>query len=105
MKVALSKTLEQVEIKEAISHGSLRLFALTGGPSEEDGLTLLEDALEAGSFRLEELGESGSVPELRVINGGATAVLVLEGDELIGAKQVNKVADVPRQGTKDRGAG
>ena len=87
MKVALSKTLEQVEIQEAISHGPLRLFALTGGPSEEDGLTLLEDALEAGSFRLEELGESGSVPELRVINDGGTAVLVLEGDELIGAKQ------------------
>jgi hypothetical protein len=92
MKVALSKTLEQVEIQEAISHGALRMFALTGGPSEEDGLTLLEDSLEAGSFRLEELGEGGSVPELRVINGGSTAVLVLEGDELVGGKQ-NRVVN------------
>ncbi len=92
MKVALSKTLKQVEVQEAISHGALHLFALTGGPSGEDGLTLLEDALEEGSFRLEELGESGSVPELRVINGGTTSVLVLEGDELIGAKQ-NRVVN------------
>ena len=92
MKVALSETLEQLEVGEPISHGSLHLFALTGGPSGEDGLTLLEEAIEEGSFRLEELGESGSVPELRVINGGATAVLVLEGDELIGAKQ-NRVVN------------
>ncbi len=92
MKVALSKTLKQVEVEEPVSHGCLHLFALTGGPSEEDGLTLLEDAIEEGSFRLEELGESGSVPELRVINGGATPVLVLEGDELIGAKQ-NRVVN------------
>ena len=92
MKVALSETLEQLEVGEPISHGSLHLFALMGGPSGEDGLTLLEDALEEGSFRLEELGESGSVPELRVINGGTTDVLVREGDELIGAKQ-NRVVN------------
>lgn len=92
MKVALSETLGQVEVEEPVSHGSLHLFALTGGPSGEDGLTLLEDALQEGSFLLEELGESGSVPELRAINGGAAAVLVLEGDELIGAKQ-NRVVN------------
>ncbi len=92
MKAALSKTLEQVEVGEPISRGSLHLFALAGGPSEEDDLTLLEDALEEGSLRVEELGEGGSVPELRVINGGATPVLVLEGDELIGAKQ-NRVVN------------
>ncbi|MDP9437977.1 MAG: TIGR02452 family protein, partial [Actinomycetota bacterium] len=92
MNATLSSTLGQVEVKEPVSHGSLHLFALTGGPSEEDGLTMLEDALEGGSLRVEELDESGSVPELRVVNGGSTAVLILEGDELIGAKQ-NRVAN------------
>ncbi|MDP9439382.1 MAG: hypothetical protein M3P49_11655, partial [Actinomycetota bacterium] len=88
MNETLSSTLGQVEVKEPVSHGALHLFALIGGPSEEEeGLTLLEDALEGGSLRVEELGESGSVPELRVVNGGPTAVLILEGDELIGAKQ------------------
>ncbi len=92
MNGTLSDTLGQVEVKERVSYGSLHLFALTGGPSDEGSLTLLEDALEGGSLRVEELGESGSVPELRVINGGSTAVLILEGDELIGAKQ-NRVVN------------
>ncbi len=92
MNATLNKTLGQVEVREPVSHGSLHLFALTGGPSEEQDLTLLDDALEEGYFRVEELGESGSVPELRVINGGVMPVLVLEGDELIGAKQ-NRVVN------------
>ena len=92
MKVALSETMGQVEVKDPVSQGCLHLFALAGGPSEEEGLTLLGDAIEAGSLRVEEIGESGRVPELRVINGGATPVLVLEGDELIGAKQ-NRVVN------------
>ncbi|MDP9437654.1 MAG: hypothetical protein M3P49_02760, partial [Actinomycetota bacterium] len=93
MNETLSSTLGQVEVKEPVSHGSLHLFALIGGPSEEEeGMTLLEVALEGGSLRVEEIGESGSVPELRVVNGGCTAVLILEGDELIGAKQ-NRVVN------------
>ncbi len=92
MKVALSETLGQVEVKDPVSQGSLHLFALAGGPSEEEGLTLLGDAIEAGSLRVEEIGEAGRVPELRVVNGGAAPVLVLEGDELIGAKQ-NRVVN------------
>jgi hypothetical protein len=92
MYEALSNTLGQAEVREPVSHGSLHLFALTGGPSEEEGMTLLEDALEGGSLRVEEIGESGSVPELRVVNGEATPVLILEGDELIGAKQ-NRVVN------------
>ncbi len=92
MNEMLSNTLGQAEVKEPVSHGSLHLFALIGGPSEEEGLTLLEDALEEGSFRVEEIGESGRVPELRVTNGGTTPVLILEGDELIGAKQ-NRVVN------------
>ncbi|MDP9476106.1 MAG: hypothetical protein M3R38_10560, partial [Actinomycetota bacterium] len=92
MNEMLSNTLGQAEVKEPVSHGALHLFALTGGPSEEEGLSLLEDALEGGSFRVEEIGESGSVPELRVVNGGTTPALILEGDELIGAKQ-NRVVN------------
>ena len=79
-------------MRDPVSQGPLHLFALTGGPSDERGLTLLEDAIEGGSLRVEEIGEGGRVPELRVVNGGAAPVLVLEGDELIGAKQ-NRVVN------------
>ena len=55
-------------------------------------MSLLEDALQQGTLRIEELDEGGSVPDLRVVNEGALPVLILEGDELIGAKQ-NRVVN------------
>ncbi len=71
----------------------LHLFPLVGGTtSVEEGVTLLDEALEGETLRVEELDEGGSVSELRVINGGAMPVLILEGDELIGAKQ-NRVVN------------
>ena len=92
MNEILLETLETLEIREPVSHGPLHLFPLGGGSSTEEDLSLLEAALKEGTLRIEELDEGGSVPELRVVNGGAAAVLVLEGDELIGAKQ-NRVVN------------
>lgn len=93
MNDTLSKTLEQLELGRSVSHSPLHLFPLAGGTtSAEEEFTLLDEALEGGALRVEELDERGSVPELRVINGGTMPVLILEGDELIGAKQ-NRVVN------------
>ena len=88
MNEALIETLESLEVTEPVSRGPLHLFPLVGGTEpDEEGVALLDAALEARTLRVEELNEGGSVPELRVVNGGALPVLILEGDELIGAKQ------------------
>ena len=92
MDETLLKTLGSLEIREPVSHGPLHLFPLVSGSSTEDGLALLAEALEDESVRAEELNEGGSVPELRVVNRGSAPVLILEGDELIGAKQ-NRVVN------------
>jgi hypothetical protein len=84
---ALNNTLEGLEIGAPVSHGPLYLFPLKGEPSKEEDLALLDEALGEGTLRVEELDEEGSVPELRVVNRGTRPVLVLEGDELVGAKQ------------------
>lgn len=82
------ETLKGLEVTEPVSHGPLHLFPLVDGTAfAEEGVALLGEAIESGALRVEELGEGGSVPELRVINGGSSPVLILEGDELIGAKQ------------------
>ena len=47
----------------------------------------LKEALDKGSFIVTEVSEGGSVPELKVINRGNTPVLLLDGEELSGAKQ------------------
>ncbi len=92
MDKTLAKTLDSLGVEEPVSHGPLHLFPLSGGPSIEEDLVLLDEALKQGTSRVEELHGSGSVPELRVSNEGALPVLILEGDELIGAKQ-NRVVN------------
>jgi hypothetical protein len=83
----LSQTLHSIDISEPVSHGLLHIFPLRGGTPEEGDLTLLEDGLRAGTLRVEELHETGCTPGLRIVNEGDLRVLILEGDELIGAGQ------------------
>ena len=52
----------------------------------------LEEAIPRG-LRFEEIGASGSVPELRVVNPLAEHVLLYDGEELVGAKQ-NRILNV-----------
>ncbi|MGI8650792.1 MAG: ARPP-1 family domain-containing protein [Rubrobacter sp.] len=84
----LAATLEGLRLGGAVSQGALTLHPLCGSKGDPPGeLDSLEDALRAGTLLVEEIGESGSVPELRVVNRGRRAVLILEGEELIGLKQ------------------
>lgn len=59
------------------------LFPDNGGPE----YMTLREALERGALTVTEVSEGGSVPELKVINKGDAAVLLLDGEELVGAKQ------------------
>ena len=59
------------------------LTSLDGGPE----YITLKEALEKGVFKVAEVSEGGSVPELKVENMGDIAVLLLDGEELMGAKQ------------------
>jgi hypothetical protein len=52
----------------------------------------LEDAIPRG-LRIEEVGVSGSVPELRVVNPLQEHVLLYDGEELVGAKQ-NRILNI-----------
>jgi len=88
----LTQALQSMDISEPVSHGLLHIFPLRGGTPEEGNLLLLEDGLRAGTLRVEELHGAGCAPGLRVVNEGDLRVLILEGDELIGAGQ-NRVAN------------
>jgi hypothetical protein len=92
MDETLDQALQSLEIGEPVSHGLLHIFPLKGDTHPEQDISLLEGALQAGTLHIEEMHEAGSVPELRVVNEGALRVLILEGDELIGAKQ-NRVVN------------
>ena len=59
---------------------------------EPDYLTL-DEALARGNVRVTETSEAGDVPELRLENLGEQPVLLLDGEELVGAKQ-NRVLNL-----------
>lgn len=93
MDETLTNTLNGLTIEVPISHGHLHVFPLLAGAfAKEENFLLLDDGIQNGTLRVEELNEGGSVPELRVINEGSLPVLILEGDELTGARQ-NRVVN------------
>ena len=53
----------------------------------------LKDALATGAVSITEVSEDGSVPELLVVNAGARPVLLVDGEELVGARQ-NRIVNI-----------
>lgn len=54
---------------------------------------LLDRALQKGTARITEISEAGSVPELRFEHRGGTPILLIDGEELMGARQ-NRILNV-----------
>jgi ARG/rhodanese/phosphatase superfamily protein len=54
---------------------------------------ILDDALASGAAEVTEVSEHGSVPELRFLNRGPHPVLIVDGEELVGAKQ-NRIVNL-----------
>ena len=68
--------------------GPLAVVPIVGatglGPTHH---VLLDSALKTGMVRITEVSEGGVVPELLLVNDGPLPVLLLDGEELVGAKQ------------------
>ena len=83
----------------AITFGPAQIFRnltlvplVADEPCAADYATL-DEALALGTVQIGETSEAGRVPELKVLNKGDKAVLLLDGEELIGAKQ-NRVLNL-----------
>ena len=88
----ISVFLDKVKIGRGQSHKNMTVFTLlTPDKGEPDYLTL-EEAFDAEAIEIKEMHEGGSVPELKLINHGGMNVLILEAEELMGAKQ-NRVVN------------
>jgi hypothetical protein len=97
---AIESSLSALAIGAPVTLANLGMFPLLGGAPGEPAYLTLGEALAGGSARITEVSEAGSVPELRVVNEGERPVLLLDGEELVGAKQnriVNLSILVPAQ--------
>jgi len=87
MDKSVETCLLEMELGAGQSFENMAVFELlrqrNGGPE----YITLREALEKGVFTVTEVSEGGSVPELAVANKGEAAVLLLDGEELRGAKQ------------------
>jgi hypothetical protein len=87
--------IDQTHLGACQSYKALGLWPLIRTPGGEPGgleYVSLADALEDGFVGIDEVSDDGSVPSVRVDNRGRTAVLVIFGEEIRGAKQ-NRVAN------------
>ena len=83
----INQTLSNISVGNTITHQNLTMFALMNGGGIEADYITLDEAMLAGTVQVTEVSEGGSVPELQFVNGGDKAVLLLDGEELVGAKQ------------------
>lgn len=83
----ITSFLETVKLARKQVHGNMALFPLLAPDGIKPHYLILEQALEKDRVQITELDQDGSVPELKLVNQGKKPVLVVEGEELVGAKQ------------------
>jgi hypothetical protein len=93
MPSPIVQALASITLGDTIEYGALAVTPLLGNDEPACEYITLDDALAAGTMAISEVSDSGSVPELSVINRGAAPVLIVDGEELVGAKQ-NRVINL-----------
>ena len=83
----ITETLGEIRIDEPLAYRSLTLFPLTRPVEGPPDYLTLTQALAEGEATISEVSESGSVPEILFENRAEKPVLLVDGEELVGAKQ------------------
>jgi hypothetical protein len=87
MKNILIKYLETLATDAKQSHDNLTVFPLLSDAAVSLAYLMLDEALQKEVVEVAEVDESGEVSRLKVINRSGLPVLILDGEELVGAKQ------------------
>ena len=84
---AIQIFLEKVKLGGKQSHLNMTLIPLLAPDTGEPDYLILEEALGQGIVEITEVSQGGSVPDLKLINQSPSKLLVVDGEELVGAKQ------------------
>ncbi|MBW6513956.1 MAG: hypothetical protein K0B87_04270 [Candidatus Syntrophosphaera sp.] len=87
MKQTLSDNLSGFFARESQATGGLAILPVFRKTAPQRQYISLREALKQGAIEISEVSEGGSVPNLKVLNRGKIPVLLLDGEELRGAKQ------------------
>ncbi|MGQ9489038.1 MAG: ARPP-1 family domain-containing protein [Armatimonadota bacterium] len=98
----VTQALQCLRIGEPETFKNLTMHPLLDGLSGSPDYLLLEQAVQDGLVQVTEVSEVGAVNSLKVTNCAEKPVLIVDGEELVGAKQnrvVNLTILVPEQET------
>ena len=100
MERIVQSYVEQLQIGEEQSFKNLTVYPLFSSQQAYFAYLTLDEALIRGLVEIGEIDSQGSVPELRLTNNSDLMILILDGEELVGAKQnriVNTTMLIPPQ--------
>jgi len=86
-------TASKVKIGTPTKFRNLAVFPLLAGNGTAADYLTLDEALSQKCATITEVSEGGSVPELKFVNSGGKRIFLLDGEELVGAKQ-NRVLNL-----------
>jgi hypothetical protein len=87
MDPIITNYLSKLEFGEWQTFNNMAVIPLFTSVDDSPKYLTLREALERGLLVITETSKTGSVPELRVLNKAEIPVLLLDGEELAGAKQ------------------
>jgi hypothetical protein len=83
----LTAFLNGISVGTPQTHANMAVYPLHIKNGHQRGYQTLDEAMTAQTVEILEVSESGSVPNLAVRNRGTLPVLLVVGEELIGARQ------------------
>jgi hypothetical protein len=89
----ITSALDHLTLGTPVTADNLAMFPLLLPDEAAPRYLVLDDAIAAGVATVTEVSEAGMVPELLVSNTADTPVLILDGEELTGAKQ-NRIVNL-----------
>jgi len=87
MDQAVKCHLEGIKFGEVQRHRNVAVYPIFSAVDGSPHYLTMKEAMAGGFLAVTEVSAGGAVPELKVINSATVAVLILDGEELAGAKQ------------------
>jgi hypothetical protein len=87
LQTVIQTYLDEAKIGRKQSYRNLAVFPLLSGYAVDLDFITLDEALSEDLIEVMEKDDEGSVPELMVLNKSPKMILILDGEELVGAKQ------------------
>lgn len=87
MNTEIKNYLNGLRFGEVRSHRHITVIPLLATRNGAPPYISLADAMDRKTLIITEVSEGGSVPQLLVLNDGDQPVLIIDGEELLGAKQ------------------